>query len=339
MPLTIIRQDITRLDTDAIVNAANTKLQQGGGVCGAIFKAAGAEPLQAACDLLAPIATGEAVVTPGFGLDAKYIIHAAGPAYEQHTPEDSRRLLRQSYHSALKRAVEQGCQSVAFPLISSGIYGYPKQEALQVAREAIGDFLAKQPADEEMDVFLAVFDKEAFSVSQSLQAEVASYIDQHYVDERMEYERSRRRGELESEMFSVRSRKPELLERSVQPYSSLEEQLQQLDLSFSQAVLKLIDQKDMKDPEVYKRANISRQVFSKLRTDDGYQPMKRTALALAVGLRLTLPETRQLLQHAGYTLSHSSKMDVIVEYFLIKGIHDIHQINAMLSEHEQGLLG
>jgi O-acetyl-ADP-ribose deacetylase (regulator of RNase III) len=153
MPLSIVRQDITKLRVDAIVNAANTGLARGGGVCGAIFEAAGAREMEAACDKLAPIKTGEAVVTPGFALLAKYVIHAAGPVYRggNHGEEA---MLRAAYTNALKRAVENGCESVAFPLISSGIYGYPKDEALRVATAAIQDFLLEH----DIAVSLVVFE-------------------------------------------------------------------------------------------------------------------------------------------------------------------------------------
>ena len=155
MPLTIVRQDITKMKVDAIVNAANTELRMGGGVCGAIFKAAGAIELQAACDRLAPIKTGEAVITPGFALPAKYIIHTAGPIYNHNKAEQCRQLLRSAYTNSLQLAISNQCKSIAFPLISSGIYGYPKDEALQVATSAIQDFLA----DHHLDVYLAVLDK------------------------------------------------------------------------------------------------------------------------------------------------------------------------------------
>jgi O-acetyl-ADP-ribose deacetylase (regulator of RNase III) len=161
MPLTIIRNDITQLRVDAIVNAANIDLAQGGGVCGAIFSAAGASELQAACDKLAPIKTGEAVITPGFALPAKYVIHAAGPVYRdgKHGEEQ---MLRDAYLNSLRLATDNKCESVAFPLISSGIYGYPKAEALAVATAAIRDFIA----DHDIDVSLVVFNKAAFTVSE-----------------------------------------------------------------------------------------------------------------------------------------------------------------------------
>lgn len=177
MPFTIVRQDITKMKVDAIVNAANTDLQMGGGVCGAIFNAAGAVQLQAACDKLAPIKTGEAVITPGFGLPAKYVIHAAGPVYRNWSKEQNEQYLRAAYTNSLKRAIENKCESIAFPLISSGIYGYPKDEALQVAASAIQDFLTGH----DLDVTLVVFDKSAFIISRELLGAVRSYIDEHYV--------------------------------------------------------------------------------------------------------------------------------------------------------------
>jgi O-acetyl-ADP-ribose deacetylase (regulator of RNase III) len=155
MPFNIIYNDITKMKVDAIVNAANTQLKMGGGVCGAIFKVAGAERLQAACDKLPPIKTGEAVITPGFDLDAKYVIHAVGPIYREWSKKESEQLLRNAYTNSLKRAVENNCKSVAFPLISSGIYGYPKDEVLEVASSAIQDFLKEH----ELDVTLVLFGK------------------------------------------------------------------------------------------------------------------------------------------------------------------------------------
>ncbi|NMA00804.1 MAG: macro domain-containing protein, partial [Clostridiaceae bacterium] len=180
MPFTIVRQDITKMNVDAIVNAANTELKMGGGVCGAIFKAAGATKLQAACDKLAPIKTGEAVITPGFDLPAKYVIHAAGPVYAKQSAEESEKLLRSAYLSSLRLAVENECDSIAFPLISSGIYGYPKDEALHVATTAIEDFLTVH----DIDVSLVIFDKSSFVISRELIGAVESYIDDHYVDTR-----------------------------------------------------------------------------------------------------------------------------------------------------------
>jgi len=172
MPFTIVRQDITKMKVDAIVNAANTNLHMGGGVCGAIFRAAGAFELQAACDKLAPIKTGEAVITPGFALYAKYIIHTAGPVYSRNNAEQCEQFLRSAYINSLKLAIRNKCKSIAFPLISSGIYGYPKDEALQVAAAAIQDFLA----DHDLDVYLAVLDKEAKDFGKRFEGSTPSHI-------------------------------------------------------------------------------------------------------------------------------------------------------------------
>ena len=341
MPFSILRQDITKMKVDAIVNAANTELQRGGGVCGAIFKAAGAAELQAACDKLAPIKTGEAVITPGFALSAKFIIHAVGPIYRQWSKEENEKLLQAAYTNALKRALENNCKSIAFPLISSGIYGYPKDEALQVATKAIRDFLTKH----DLDVYLAIFDKDAFLVSEKLLGEVESYIDEHYV-ERQEI-RERQLLDVECEFLQVDEEVDKYNEHLLEKAQSfimdgarpLEDLVENLDEPFSEFLLRLIDAKEMTDVEVYKRANLDRKLFSKIRTGKGYMPSKRTAIALAVALELSLAETDELLKRAGYALSHAVKFDVIVEYFIINGKYDVFAINEVLFKYDQPLLG
>ena len=342
MSFTIVRQDITKMKVDAIVNAANTDLKMGGGVCRAIFKAAGVVQLQAACDKLAPIKTGEAVITPGFGLPAKFIIHAAGPVYRQWNKEQNEQYLRSAYINSLKRAVENDCETIAFPLISSGIYGYPKDEALQVATLAIHDFLT----DNDLDVTLVVFDKSAFTVSRELLGEVESYIDEHYV----EAHEIRRRQLLDVERDALseadeaisKYNEPifeEMLAPSVGAPAPLDDLVGNLDEPFSQMLLRLIDAKDMTDVEVYKRANLDRKLFSKIRSNKGYMPSKRTAIALAVALKLSLDETDGLLERAGYALSHAVKFDVIVEYFITNRKYDVFEINEVLFEYDQTLLG
>jgi len=336
MPFTIVRQDITKLKVDAIVNAANTHLQMGGGVCGAIFNASGAEELQAACDKLAPIKTGEAVITPGFNLPAKYVIHAAGPVYHNGNKAESERDLRAAYLSALKRAVEHSCESIAFPLISSGIYGYPKDEALQVATSAIRDFLE----DHDMNVTLVVFDKAAFAVSKILLGEVASYIDENYVDMRL----MRRRRLLDVEFRSLQQAESQVFEDAMFAPSApvpalLDHLVGNLDEPFSKTIFRLIDAKGKTDVEVYKSANIDRKLFSKIRSNKGYMPSKRTAIALAVALELSLGDTADLLERAGYALSHAVKFDVIVEYFIKNGKYNVFEINEVLFQYDQPLLG
>jgi O-acetyl-ADP-ribose deacetylase (regulator of RNase III) len=329
MPFKIIRADITTLRVDAIVNAANTDLAMGGGVCGAIFKAAGAQKLQAACDKLAPIKTGEAVITPGFALPAKFVIHAAGPVYRDGK-HDEEALLRAAYTNSLKRAVENGCESVAFPLISSGIYGYPKDAALRVATDAIRDFISEH----DIDVSLVVFDKAAFAVSEKLLGEVASYIDEHYVEEHAVQHRKLLNVELEA-----LEEKAMMAESIAAAPSSVEDVVGNLDEPFSATLLRLIDASGKKDSEVYNRANIDRRLFSKIRSNAHYAPSKPTVLAFAVALELTLDQTEDLLERAGFALSHSRKFDVIVEYFIASGKYDVYEINEVLFSYDQALLG
>lgn len=331
MPLTIIREDITRMAVDAIVNAANKDLQMGGGVCGAIFKAAGAEALQAACNKVSPIQTGKAAITPGFSLPAKYVIHAAGPVYRRWDKEESRALLRSAYQESLRLAEEHGCKSIAFPLISSGIYGYPKDEALEVARTAIEEFLK----DHEMEVFLTVFDKSSFQISKALLGDVEHYIDQHFVETRQ----AKQRVLLQVEKEALGQALPMMAVAGAAPSQGLDDLVKNLDEPFSDTLLKLIDQKGKTDVEVYKRANIDRKLFSKIRTGKGYTPKKPTILALAIALELTLEETDDLLERAGYALSHASKFDVIVEYFIVNKKYNIFEMNEVLFQYDQPLLG
>jgi O-acetyl-ADP-ribose deacetylase (regulator of RNase III) len=289
------------------VNAANTDLAQGGGVCGAIFKAAGATQLQAACDKLAPIKTGEAVVTPGFKLPAKYVIHAAGSVWHsgKHGEET---LLRAAYTNALKRVVENKCESVAFPLISSGIYGYPKADALRVATAAIGDFLAEH----DIAVTLVVFDKAAFTVSADLLGEVESYIDEHYIEERA----VQRRSLLDVEHKALQA-EPITYDAAMMAPSvagaprSLNDLVGNLDEPFTATLFRLIDATGKTDAEIYKRANLDRRLFSKIRSNLHYAPSKPTVLALAVALRLNLDQTEDLLERAGFALSHSRDCGVL----------------------------
>jgi O-acetyl-ADP-ribose deacetylase (regulator of RNase III) len=352
MPLSIVRNDITAMQVDAIVNAANTELKMGGGVCGAIFNAAGASKMQAACSKLAPIRTGDAVATKGFSLPAKHVIHAAGPVYRDGKSGEEE-LLRACYVNSLDLAKDCGCESVAFPLISSGIYGYPKDLALSVATSAIGGWLSDN--DNDMDVSLVMFDKAAFMLSQELHGVVQSFIDENYVDVREETRRSPPGADstaftqeesfaaftaIEAPMpaqgFAIRESMPSL---GVASQASFDYGKVRLDEPFSTTLLRLIDLKGRTDVEVYKRANIDRKLFSKIRTGKGYMPGKKTVVALAVALELSLPETRDLLERAGFALSRSVMFDVIVEFFITRRKYDIFEINNVLFEYDQPLLG
>ena len=345
MPFSIIRNDITKLRVDAIVNAANTSLQMGGGVCGAIFSAAGADRLQNACDAIAPIKTGEAVITQGFNLPAKYIIHTAGPVYRggQHGEEA---LLRACYINSLELAVKYDCESIAFPLISSGIYGYPKADALRVATSSIREYISEH----DIDVSLVVFDKEALTVSEELLGAVESYIDEHYVEEHHIKRRKlldvEREALSDADMLDMSVAMPLMAQEAIIAESipapvgaSLDDLVGNLDESFSATLLRLIDAKGKKDSDVYNRANIDRRLFSKIRSNAQYAPSKPTVLAFAIALELTLDQTEDLLERAGFALSHSRKFDVIVEYFIQSRKHDIFEINEVLFSYDQPLLG
>ena len=328
MPFQIVHNDITKMHTDAIVNAANSRLQAGGGVCGAIFDAAGDRKLQEECNRKSPCPTGSAVITGGYGLPAKYIVHAVGPIW-QGGSQGEEELLRSAYLTSLKLAAEKGCRSISFPLISAGIYGYPKEQALQVAVSAFSRFLMEQDDGEEMDIYLVVFDRSAVSLSEKLFQEIRHYIDTFHDESEKE-----RRRRFEYEICCACGPASDVLRER-----SLEELVNNLEETFSEMVLRLVDEKGYKDSEVYKRANLDRKLFSKIRSNPDYHPKKETVLALAVGLQLSVDETLDLLQRAGYTLSNSSKTDVIVRFFLEKGEHDIFLINEALFCFGEAVLG
>ena len=335
MSLTILRNDITKMKVDAIVNAANRHLLAGGGVCGAIFKAAGPTQLQSACDKLAPISTGEAVITSGFDLPARYIIHTSGPIYKDGKQNEEEKL-RDCYRNSLALAVENDCESIAFPLIASGIYGYPKAEALRVATECLSEWLI----DHEMAVYLVIYDRKAFELSKQLNEDIKDYIADNYVEEtkiRSQVETYQLpRGKFQTAEQEISKEKDEILADTVARSITVSEF--QLDEPFSDTLLKIIDIKGRIDVEVYKRANIDRKLFSKIRNRD-YRPGKSTIIALAVSLELNIKETQELLMKAGFALSDSILFDVIVKYFIDKKEYDIYTINNVLFAYDQPLLG
>lgn len=335
MPLEIVRNDITEMKVDAIVNAANPQLKMGGGVCGAIFRAAGSEKLQVACDEIGGCQIGQAVITDAFDLPASYIIHTPGSVWKGGT-KDEARLLYSSYTQSLELAKQYKCESIAFPLISTGIYGYPKEEALKIAVSAFSSFLMNN----DMLIYLVVFDKASLGVSKKLFTSIHQYIDEHYVDE-MEttYSRSRNIEVYSSEPIADVQEKIDDIEESHQIQSHLTDLVNQLDESFSERLLRLIDEREMTDVETYKGANIDRRLFSKIRNDKNYTPKKKTAIAFAIALELNVDETIDLLSAAGYTLTHSSKFDVIIMYFIDQANYNIHEINEALFMFDQPLLG
>lgn len=327
MPIQIIRNDITKMQVDAIVNAANPMLKVGGGVCGAIHQAAGPE-LEKECLSLGGCMTGRAKITRAYQLPCRYVIHAVGPVWNGGWRGEEM-LLSSCYRESLELAVQYGCKSIAFPLISSGVYGYPKAQALKIATDAIRDFLLER--EEELLVYLVVFSGEVFHISEKLYADVAAFIDEQYVQQHLAEERERQRRK--QEWYS-----PPLQELAFSE-KELKNILQDLDESFSQMVLRKIDEKGMTDPECYKKANLSRKHFSKIRNDIHYQPKKQTALALAIALELPMEETELLLKKAGLAFNPSSKFDRIIEYFIRHGVYDLFLINEMLFDFDQILLG
>ena len=333
MLLEIVRNDITKMTVDAIVNAANESLLGGGGVDGAIHYAAGPE-LLAECKTLGGCKTGKAKITGGYKLPAKYVIHTVGPIYEDGK-HGEKVLLESCYRESLALAKAYNCETVAFPLISSGVYGYPKDQALKVAIDVISDFLLEN----EMKVYIVIFDKAAYKISEKLFSDIAEYIDDNYVDEHTDYRRESMRMNMPMQasigMFEV-----DLCEcKAMMPEEDLDAKLKQIDESFSQMLLRKIDEKGMTDAECYKKANIDRKLFSKIRSDVHYKPSKPTAIAFAISLELSLDETEDMLKKAGFALSHSNKFDIIIEYFISKGNFNIFEINEALFAFDQSLLG
>ena len=328
MPLIIVRNDITKMKVDAIVNAANETLLGGGGVDGCIHRAAGPELLQE-CRTLGGCRTGEAKITGAYRLPCRYIIHTVGPVWNGGKYGE-REQLASCYRTSLALAKERGCETVAFPLISSGIFGYPKDQALRVAVDTISEFLAEN----DMTVYIVIFDRTAYQIGNKLFADIAAYIDDHYVDAHTDSrrERMRRMGVVESRMLTAYEDAPMAVGR-------LDEALAHLDTGFSETLLKLIDRSGKKDAEVYKKANVDRKLFSKIRNNPDYKPSKPTAVAFAIALELNLRETRDLIARAGYVLSPSSKFDVIIEYFIMQRDYDIFKINEALFAFDQSLLG
>ena len=325
MPLSIVRNDITTMKVDAIVNAANESLLGGGGVDGAIHRAAGPDLLKE-CRTLGGCKTGEAKLTRGYRLPAKFVIHTVGPIWHGGGHGEREKLVS-AYRTSLALALEQGCETVAFPLISAGAYGYPKDQALKVAVDTIGDFLLAH----DMTVYLVIFDRAAYTIGGKLFADIAAYIDDRYVDAHTDGRETRRR---QMAMASMPIAAPA---GAVPP--SLDEALGRMDESFSQMLLRKIDERGMTDAQCYKKANIDRKLFSKIRSDVHYRPSKPTAAAFAVALELSLEEARELLGRAGFAFSHASKFDIIVEYFIARQNYNVFEINEALFAFDQSLLG
>jgi len=384
MPLNIIRNDISKVSADAIVNTANPQVAIGYGVDQSIYEAAGAEKLLAERAKIGPMRPGQAAATPAFALDAKYIIHTVGPVWEGGGCGE-REAVASCYKESLRIADELHCESVAFPLISTGTYGFPKDEALQIAIREISSFLFTH----DMTVYMVVYDKKSFVISTKAFGDVQSYIEEQDVKppassyysrrETTALDRRRRNVARQKNVHSssvlsaggaagrdlARKReealKQELLEELyaqeadesedivdafsipvedsfVESAASLDEILDKESETFQQMLFRIIDRKGMSDPEVYKKANLDRKLFSKIRSNEHYVPSKRTALAFAVALELNLDETADLLRAAGLALSPSSRFDQIVGYCISRKIYDIIEINTYLFNYDEPLL-
>lgn len=333
MPLKIVRNDITKMMVDAIVNAANESLLGGGGADGAIHRAAGKE-LLSECRTLGGCKTGEAKITGGYNLPAKYVIHTVGPVYKDGK-HGEKTLLESCYRESLSLAKNHGCETIAFPLISSGVYGYPKDKALKIAIDVISDFLLEN----EMTVYIVIFDKAAYGISEKLFSDITEYIDDNYVALHTDYCRESIpmcapfSAAADSIDTPIRKSKKKFFK------DDLNKRMKQIDESFSQMLLRKIDEKGMTDAQCYKKANIDRKLFSKIRSDIHYKPSKPTAIAFAISLELSLEETEDMLRKAGFALSHSNKFDIIIEYFISNGNYNIFEINEALFAFDQVLLG
>lgn len=365
MPFQIIRNDITKVKADAIVNTANPKPVIGSGTDSAIYKAAGEKLLLKERQKIGDIAPGQVAHTDAFHLDAKYVIHTVGPAWVDGD-HGERDLLHSCYEKSLAKAAELSCKSIAFPLIATGVYGFPKDEALQIALAEINRFLMSH----DMKVILVVFDRKAFELSGKLVGDIEEYIDEHGAEKLREEEyggdygnerRMRRARYLESTMILgapsdafeeepdedeagditegaavFADAMPAFLDVSGK---SLDEVLGSTGDTFQQRLFELIDESGMDDVTVYKKANIDRKVFSRIRCKEDYKPKKKTAVAFAIALRLDMPTMLDLLSRAEIALSPSNKFDLIITYFITNKVYDIYEINAALFKYGQPILG
>ena len=336
MPFEIVRNDITKMHVDVIVNPTNSKLFGTAGVDGAIHKIEGPW-LREETSKIGELALGQCALTKAYKLPAGYIIHTVGPVWKDGNAGEET-VLRSCYNNSLALAKENGFESIAFPLISSGSYGCPKDIALNIAVRTIGEFLLFN----DMTIYLVVFDKKSFQLSEELYASVEAYIDDNYIDEHMLGRRNRMMEEADYfriEKAMSASISSASLEQPKPKKKSLDDVINHMDETFSEMLLRLIDERGLKDPEVYKKANVTKQTFSKIRNNSQYNPTKQTVLAFAIALELSLDEAKDLLLKSGYALSNSNRFDVIMSFFFETENYDIYEINAVLFEYDENLLG
>lgn len=347
MPFKIVRNDITRVKADAIVNTANPDPICASGTDLAIYEAAGKEQLLLERAGIGKIARGDVAVTGAYNLNAKYIIHTVGPVWEdgEHHEFD---ILESCYRKSLQKAVELKCESIAFPLISTGVYGFPKDKALQIAVSVFSSFLLEN----DMQIILVVFDKKSFQLSAQIVGEIDSYIDANYIRESLTkeypvhrrsagtYNNSRTRKLLERERYEEETAKCSLEELCMLSADmSLEEELANVGASFHDKLFELIDAAHLDNKDVWKRANLDRKHFSKIQCDVNYHPKKKTVMALCIALKLDLEQSKDLLARADWAFSPSSKVDLIVQKAIIDKQYDIMQLNLTLFKYTNEILG
>ena len=351
MPFQIIRDDIAKVRAQVIVNSANPDPICGGGAERAIFEAAGYDDMLAARQKIGAIKPGEAAVTPAYNLHARYVIHTVGPIW-QGGDHGEIETLASCYRKCLLLAQQLKVGSIAFPMISTGVYGFPKDKALETALDVIRWFLEIQ----DMEITLVVFDMTSFDLSSIFPADLPQFVDDAYVEaahakERRDYfgnrPRPRPRPRWDDDMY-VGGPPPGAALSHAAPASARKENAAapfiaapfiSNEETFQERLLHLIDDRGMTDVEIYKKANLDRKLFSKIRCNRDYMPKKKTALALSAALELNRAETVDLLSRAGLALSPSSRADQIFTYCIENRIYDIIKINALLFEYDEPLLG
>lgn len=370
MPFKVVRSDLTKMQVDVIVNTANAAPIYSSGTDTAVYKAAGEIELLEAREKIGYMEEGEVAITPGFNLPAKYIIHAVSPCYINGALEEEDRL-RSCYKKSLELAKEYSCKSIAFPLIATGSFGYPKEEGMRVAVDEITAFLMQN----EMLVYLVVFDANATRLGRNLYPDLESYIDDNYVSVAREEEYGFLYEELDvaidsdggenaldeklmrsasvDEMIPMAPSMPKVscapsVCKSVKKASNIEdyydfveeqeqalkERMKHVADTFQEYLLYLIARKGLSNAEVYKRAIVTKQVFSKIKLNPDYHPDKSTAMRLCMGAKLNLDETKDLLARAGYALSPCDKRDIIFSFFIEREVYDMIELDIVLEEHD-----
>ena len=337
MPLYLKKGDITYMRCDAIVNATDTALSGGGGVDRMIHEAAGFD-LSLECMKIGHCGVGQAVITKGYDLNAKYVIHTVGPTWSDGNPIEQS-LLKSCYKNALMLALEYGCETVAFPLISAGTFGFPEDDAMRIAKESIEAFLGGH----DMTVYLVAYRSHTYNMGAKLFSEVSRFVERNFPDDGF-FECA---GMPEPEYYcesvalpKARAKRTRAAAPGATPKGSgLDDLLRQVDESFAEMLARKIEERGMSNAECYNKANATKSVFSKIKNNPGYKPTKPTVAGFVLALGLSLDEAKEMLGKAGYSLSRSSKFDIILEWFITNKIYNIFDINEVLLEYDQQLIG